>query len=569
MTPFTELALAVLTASVIGIILKALRQPLILAYILAGIVLGPIGFRVIQSEGVLVTLSTLGIAFLLFLIGLELDLKKLNTMRVSAIIVGVGQIIFTALIGFGLVRLFGIALLPSLYIALALTFSSTVVVVKLLSVKQDLDAWYARLTIAMLLVQDLVAIILLILLAGLGDPSASPLNLTLSLLWFLLKGCLLLASALLFAQTILRPLFLRFARSQELLLIGSIAWCFLGALLADIAGFSIAIGAFFAGLAIAQLPYHLEIASRVRVLRDFFLVLFFVALGAQLAPVTSINQLIPALLLSLFVLVGNPLIVLALMGVLGYRKRIGFFVGLAMAQISEFSLLLMALGKQVGHVRTEDVLLVTTVGIITIPLSSYFMLHSETLYRWFSPFLGLFERRKPKHDIRQLPEIPLTDHAVLFGYHRMGTIIARSLDRLRVPSLIVDFNPDAARMAVAEGRPCVYGDVSDPELLADLNLERARMIISTVPDYEETEMLIRTVRERARRVPIYVTALSTPDALALYETGADYVIFPHALSAFHFSALLRTSRLDRRPWTLERKQHIETLQQMITKELPY
>ncbi len=570
MSPFTQLAIAILSASALGLFARWLRQPLILAYILAGLLLGPMGLRVFTDRSLLETLSTLGIALLLFLIGMDLDVKRLRMISVPAFVIGAGQFFIGLLFTFVAVTAFGLPLIPALYTALALTFSSTIIIVKLLGEKQDLDSWYARLTIGINLIDDIIAIVALLFLAAFSSGSLAPIALTAGVTWFLFKGVLLFAAMLLSAQVILRPLFARFARTQELLFLGSIGWCLLGALLAELGGFSISIGAFFAGLALAQIPYHLDISSRLRPLRDFFLTLFFVALGAQIIIGQEILSLAtPIVALSLLILVGNPLITLVLMGILGFRKRISFFVAVTTGQVGEFAFMLMAMGQGLGHTSPKETLVVTAVALITIPLSTYCMLHTETLYRWFARPLQFFERKKMSIDLRHLPNATWENHVVLFGYHRMGTIIAQTLERLRIQTLIVDFNPDIIARLIAEKRASVYGDMSDRELLAELQPEHARMIISTVPDYDENRALIQTMREANRRLPVYVTALNTEDALALYADGADYVIFPHALSAFHFSTLLRNGARDRKLFTVERKKHIETLQGMTKKELPY
>ncbi|MBI4276381.1 cation:proton antiporter [Candidatus Uhrbacteria bacterium] len=568
MSPFFDIAIVLVVATFFGVIAHGLRQPLIVAYVVAGIVLGPLGANLLRDQSTIATLSTLGIALLLFLIGLDLDLRRLRTMTQSALIIGAGQIIITALMSFGIVRLLAFPPLAALYIALALTFSSTVVAVKLLSEKQDLDAWYARLTIGVLIVQDIIAVLALLLLAGVEQGGLNAWDIATTISWFIFKGVLLFGAFLFSAQTVMGPLLGRAARSSELLTVTSIAWCLLGAIVAALAGFSVAIGAFIAGVALAQLPYRTEIGGRMRALRDFFALLFFVALGAQLTVVPTMHITLLALGLSLFVLIGNPIIVLVITRFLGLKKRIGFFVGLAIAQISEFSLLLMAEGYRLGHVQSSDVLLATLVGLITFPLSSYFIIHAEKLYRWLTPLLKIFERETP-HDLRFLPTQKQRPPIVLFGYHRMGTIIAQTLDRARQKTLIVDCNPDVIRALITNKRPCVYGDMSDRELLDDIKLTDATTIVSTVPDFDESTALLGYLTAHAYTGRCIVTALNSADALNLYTIGADYVIFPHALSALHFSALLRDAKLEGRSLGLERTRHIRTLEGMMKKELPY
>lgn len=568
MSPFSQIAIALIAATAFGFIVRLLRQPLILAYLVAGIVLGPAVAKILDNASVITSLSTLGIALLLFLIGLDLDLRKLRALSTHALIIGLGQILVTVIIGFAIMLAFKASLLSAFYIATALTFSSTIIVVKLLSEKRDLDAWYARLTVGVLLVQDLIAILILIFLSALSHNTLTPLGLAQDVVWFFLKAGILIAAILLSTQTVLDPLLRNTARTPELLFLTSITWCLLGALLAEWVGLSVAIGAFAAGLSLAQLPYRLEISGRIRPLRDFFVTLFFIALGAQFVITPDLSLMSRGALLSLFVLLGNPLIVMIIMGILGYRKRIGLFVGLAVAQVSEFSLLLMAMGATLGHVSQTDVALVTMVAIITIPASSYFILYSERIYRTLAPFLRTFERAGAI-DPQYTPKVRDGAEVILFGYHRMGTIIAQSLDRMRTKTIIVDFNPDIIHALIAAKRWCVYGDISDHELMHDLPFEHAHSVISTIPDFDDNARLLEVLRQRRFSGTVTVTALTTDDALTLYARGADYVIFPHALSAMHYTALLKDGSLAPRTLGLERTRHIKTLEGMKKKELPY
>src|SRR3989339_616412 len=371
---FLDISAIVVVATLLGLLARWLKQPLILGYVLAGIILGPSLFGFISEPQVIGVLSSFGIAFLLFLVGLELDLSKLKVIGRPSLLLGFGQVLFTAVVGFGIIRFFGFDSLPAIYIAIALTFSSTIIVVKLLSERQALESLYGRLAIGMLLMQDFIAIFALIILSGFAGGQVPT---TAELAFILLKGAGLIMLALLSGRFILPHLFMKLARSSELLLLSSIAWCFGFALVAVVGGFSLEIGAFLAGLALARLPYHLEIVGRVRSLRDFFITIFFVLLGSQLLFANLTAMAWPFIILSLFVLVGNPLIVMVIMGLMGYTKRTGFLVGLTVAQISEFSLILMHLGYRLGHVNTSEVALVTLIGITTITLSSYLITYGD------------------------------------------------------------------------------------------------------------------------------------------------------------------------------------------------
>lgn len=551
---FLDISAIVVMATVLGLLARWLKQPLILGYVLAGVILGPAVLGFIAEPQVIEVLSTFGIAFLLFLVGLELDLNKLKVIGQPSLILGFGQVAFTAAIGFIIVRAFGLNVVPAAYVAVALTFSSTIIVVKLLSERQAIESLYGRLAIGMLLVQDFIAIFALILLSGFTGTSIPS---TAELTFILLKGAGLIMLALLSGRYLLPHLFLRLARSSELLLLSSIAWCFIFGLIAVIGGFSLEIGAFLAGLALARLPYHLEIVGRVKSLRDFFITIFFVVLGSQLIFSTAASLMVPFVVLSLFVLIGNPLIVMLLMKYMGYTKRTGFLVGLTVAQISEFSLILVNLGWRLGHVGTTEVALVTLVGITTITLSSYLITYGDTIYRWLAPYLNIFERKT----VREKQDLPneLSGHIVIFGCDRLGEKLVHSIMKLNWPLLVIDFDPETVLRLKKHNIPCIYGDMADPDLYDQAHLNNAKLIISTVPDLADNQLLMQDAKKRGVSAPIYVTADTWHDTQTLYKNGADYVVFPHYLSGEHMSELLQDLTQNPQAIATQREQHLADL----------
>ncbi|MBI2263209.1 cation:proton antiporter [Candidatus Berkelbacteria bacterium] len=358
---FLQIGVIVGVATVLGFLARLMRQPLILAYIAAGIVLGPFGLKLITNIASVQTLSSLGVAFLLFLVGLELDYRKIKEVTKPALIVGLGQVLLTGLAGYLILRVLNFAPTSSAYIALALTFSSTIIVVKLLSEKNELNSLSGRLTIGLLLVQDLIAIVALLILSGSLSPSILLKPDALLLATF--KTVIFLILIFLFNRLLLAKIFHQLARSAEILFLASLSWMFILAGLAFLFGFSVEIGAFIAGVSLASLPYNLEIINRVKSLRDFFLTLFFVVLGVGLV-FTGVFKVIPTIIyLSLFVIFGHALIVLILLGFLGFKKRISFLTALNSAQISEFSLILVALGLKLGHLNVLESSIVSFVAL--------------------------------------------------------------------------------------------------------------------------------------------------------------------------------------------------------------
>lgn len=516
-------------AAILATVMMLFRQSGILAYILTGIIIGPLGYLAFNSKETLEVMSTIGITLLLFLVGLEMNPSGLKQIGKQAVIVGVGQVIFTAVVGYFISIFLGFSMMASVFIALALTFSSTIIVVKLLSEKKDLESLYGRIIIGVLLVQDFIALLALIFLSGYGI-SGGRLNL-LDILTVFVKGGILFLLLIFIGKRILPRLVGFIAKSQELLFLASIAFAMgIASLFASsFVGLSLEIGGFLAGIALSYSSESYHIHSRIRPLRDFFIVMFFIILGSTLALKESFDILIPVVIFSVFVLIGNPLIVMVVMGLLGYKKRTSFMSGLALAQISEFSFVLMQLGKNIGQIDERSVTIVTLVGIVTITVSSYFILASNWFYKYLSPLLKIFERKITVERI--LPHKDMAGHIVLVGAHRLGGHLLSVLSKENTE--IVDFNPERVKKLEAEEYNVIYGDISDEEIQNEVNMLKAKLIISTVPDISDNLAILGRIKEErtAESPKIILTAMEEWEAKSLYEEGADYVILPHFIGA--------------------------------------
>lgn len=540
---FFELAMVLALATGFGMLARWLKQPTILGYIATGLVVGPLGFLRLDNPEALDMMAELGITFLLFLVGMEMRLQDLKRVGKAALLTGIGQILFTSVIGYALARLLGYGSLTALYVAVALTFSSTIIVVKLLSEKRELESLHGKIVVGFLLVQDFVALGFLILLTSLSGSDVTLATLpygTIGLAF--LKATALAAFSLVVGRWIMPPLLRSVGRSQEVLFLVSMAW---GMGLAAVAalpqvGLTIEIGAFLAGLALAGSIERHQISSRIKSLRDFFIVVFFIVLGSKMVLSAAATVSTSAVILSLFVLIGNPIIVLVIMGLLGFRSRTSFLASVTVAQISEFSLILMALGARLGHVGQEAVSLVTFVGIITIAASSYLIIYSETLYGWLKVPLKIFELRKRKATSGAEPV--RRDHVVLVGCHRMGHNILASLEDMHKEFTVVDFNPDVVARLAKRGIHAVYGDISDPEIAEHAGLERARLVISTVPGFEDSRAILEFVRKRNPKARVILTAENEYESLDLYEAGADYVLLPHFIGGLQLARILEGDR---------------------------
>lgn len=535
---FHQVGLLMLVAAAAGALVVWLRQPLITGYILAGVVLGPsvLGWITIQDQVDL--LAKMGIAILLFVVGLKLDLHLIRTVGPVALATGLGQVFFTSVIGYFLALPLGLSPVAALYVAVALTFSSTIIVVKLLSDKREIDALHGRIAVGFLIVQDIVVVLVMIGLSAFGAAGASG-KVGQTLLLLLLKGLGFIACIILLMRYVLPSLLHQLSRSLELLVLFSIAWAVLLAILGDTLGFSKEVGAFLAGISLASTRYREAIGARLVSLRDFLLLFFFIDLGAQLNLGQLGSQIRPGIVLSLFVLIGNPLIVMGIMGVMGYRKRTGFLAGLTVAQISEFSLILAALGVRLGHIENEVAGLVTLVGLITIGLSTYLILYSQSLYSFLAPWLNLFERKIPQREREEIPLEGSTEgNVILFGLGRYGNNIAQNLRRLGMHVIGVDIDSTAVTTWRKQGLTAHYGDAEAPEFPAALPLNQAHWVVSTIPQLDINLALLDSLLHYGFSGRKAFTAHTSRDAEILKESGADLILVPFADAAKEAAEML-------------------------------
>ena len=532
---FQEIAILLVAAGFFGIIAKLIKQPILIGYLFAGFFLAATGF--VGDNTYLQNLGKIGITLLLFLLGMEIKIHELFQFGKTTLVSSLVQIIVSSILAFFLSLMMGFDFIASLYIAFSLSFSSTIVVIKLLSEKKDLASFYGRLTVGILLIQDLVVILLLMFLSSAKSYDVGIINYAL----VGVKGVVLLFLVWFLSRRILPRLFERFiSSSQELLFVGSIAWALgIALFIAGPLGFTLEIGGFLAGLSLSNLPEHVEIASRTRPLRDFFLVIFFLYLGTQLAIGQTMLYVIPqALILSLFVLVGKPLIVMTTLGILGYKKRTSLLTGLSLAQISEFSLILVALGGSLGHIKREVVSMVVLSGAITMTFSTYMILYADKIYRLVGKYLSIFERKKAREEV--LVSTPkMIDHIVLVGCDRTGRNLVNYFIKKNVPFLVIDFNPKVFTALSAQKIPVIFGDVSDSDILQTANVASARMLISTSGNLADNLSLLEYVSQTNRDLITIFTAPLRLDALALYENGASYVIVPEIVAGEHIRHLLR------------------------------
>lgn len=546
---FAEVALLLAMAAAIGLFGILMRQPLIVSFIAVGLIAGPSVLDVVRSDAQIDLLSELGIAVLLFLVGIKLDVKLIRSLGQVALMTGLGQVLFTSIFGYFIGLAIGLGHVTSLYVAVALTFSSTIIIVKLLSDKREIDALHGQIALGFLIVQDLVVVIAMIVLSAIGIGSAAETgdgHGGRSVLTVLLSGVAFVALVVVFVRYVADPLTERLARAPELLVIFAIAMAAMFAAIGDLVGLGKEVGGLLAGIALASTPYRETIAARLAPLRDFLLLFFFIALGATLDLSLLGTHVVGAVVFSLFVLIGNPLIVLAIMGALGYRKRTGFLAGLTVAQISEFSLIFVAMGVSLGHVQEDALGLVTMVGLVTIAASTYMITYSHQLYAAFEPFLGAFERRgTPREPDETGSHGGEPYDAIIFGLGRFGTAIGLRLRNRGLRVLGIDFNPLAVRRWRDLGLETEFGDITDPELMTELPLARTKWVVSTVPihptglSHEDTRStLLQLLRTSGFRGQVAVASHNSRDTERLIGLGADIVLEPFQDAADRAVALL-------------------------------
>jgi len=527
---FSDTAIVLAIAAVVAFLAVRAKQPLIVAFIAVGILVGPSVLGLVDGSEPTALLAEIGIAVLLFLVGLKLDVQLVKNTGKVALYTGLGQVFFTSVVGFGLSLLLGMSVTVAMYVAVALTFSSTIIIVKLLSDKRELDKLHGRIALGFLIVQDIVVVLAMLVLSSLGAESDSSLGVEIGKL--ILTGSGLVVGLWVLMKWVLPKVMVLVAASQELLIVSAIAWAVAIAALSDWVNFSVEVGAFLAGFALASTPYRESIASSLSGLRDFLLLFFFIELGSQIDFSLIGSQVPAALVLSVFVLVGNPLIVLVIMGLMRYSRRVSFMAGLAVAQISEFSLILIALARDLGHVENESVGLVTLVGLITIGTSTYMIIYSDWIFSRISPLLGIFERKESL--IVDTSENRDAFDVIVFGYGRFGRHLVEHLARADHKVLVIDWDPYGAISfdddKVAQNVTLWFGDADDPEFPGTLPLEGVKWIVSTIARSDVSMTLARSLRRWGATGTIAVTALSISDcerlSVGIAEGCIDLVLQP-------------------------------------------
>lgn len=533
---FIQLAVILCLSSSLGYLVYRLKLPLLIAYLLAGLFLSAILSFDITNSLILSFLPNIGIAFVLFLVGMELDLREIRSFGKQILIAGVLQVIITSVFGTFIAQTFGFGLTESIYLGIGLSFSSTIVVVKLLLDKKDLTSLHGKLSLGILLLEDLLAVLILLAMT-------SSISQSLPLAMFVVKVFGLFSLALLLSHFILPQIFRAVSDSGELLFLTALAWCFAFITLAEVMGFSILIGAFLAGVALASSPYHFQIQGKVKPLRDFFTTLFFVYLGTRVN-FSDISTTYPLIIFfALYAMLIKPVIFLLIFGIFGFRRHTMFHTSVNLSQISEFSLIILLVGLELGVISQSALTVIALSTILSIVGSSMMIFKSQSIYKIVSSKISFFERRR--HVIEENTKAEIKEHVVLLGAHQVGERIIMFLKKEKIPFLVLDFNPHQVEVLLKMEMPVIFGDMSDPEVLDILNLSKARLVVSTVPDLNDNKLLIEDLNNLNVDAPVIVRAENIKEAKSLYKFGADFVYIPDIVSGEYLVEIFKDHLNDR------------------------
>jgi len=545
-----SVGIAISVAAILAFIGHRLRQPLLLAYLLAGVLIGPqIGLGLVNDQASIETLSEIGLVLLLFIIGLELDLKKLLAAGKPVLVTGVLQFPLCVALGLAFFIPFGFRMsggdFSLLYIAVCLALSSTMIVVKLLYDKFELDTLPGRITLGVLIFQDVWAIVVLGVQPNLRNPELGKVLLSLG------NGVLLVGATLLISKTVLPRLFRSVAKLPELVLIGSLAWCFIVCAAASGVGLSREMGALIAGISISTFPYNLDVIAKVVSIRDFFVTLFFVALGMEI-PMPTVEVVALALVASLFLVASRFVVVFPVLRALRQGHRTSLLPAINLAQMSEFSMVIAAIGLASGHIDARTASLLIFVFAFTSVASTYLIGYShplqETLARWLRR-MALKDLDEGQPASAAGPGFAGKD-VVLLGFFTEASALVHEYEMGETPQakamlarlLVIDFNPEVHAELTRRGIACKYGDVANMDTLHHAGVHEAKLVVSTIPDaiLKGTDNL-RLLKQGRRLWPeakIVVTANRAASALMLYEAGADFVFVPRLHSAAQMASIL-------------------------------
>jgi Kef-type K+ transport system membrane component KefB/voltage-gated potassium channel Kch len=551
-TVFYGLSLIIVIGAAVALIMRLINQPLIIGHILTGIIVGPAVLHVTKSPDTLALFSDLGIALLLFIIGLGLNPRVIKEVGRTATIVGGSQVFVITILGFLAAKFFGLGTNASLFLGFSLAISSTIIILKLISDKKEQGRLYGKIAVSVSLVQDIIAIAVVVFASASNSQSVALGSLLALLFKALVVGWLIYAISF----RVLPKFHHRIAESQEFLFLFAIAWGLGSAALFGKIGLSTEIGALLAGICLAPLPSAPEIGARLRPLRDFFLIVFFIALGSRLS-FSSISSHLGLIVVGVLIAaIIKPLVAMSVLGFLGYTKRTSFKAAISLAQVSEFSIVLIIIALNKGLISSGVVSAIVLITLLSIAASTYMILFSDHLFGIFENHLGMFERRHAQHELKPEARYEL----VLFGYQRGGHEFISLFKKLKKKYVVIDYDPEVIDVIEERKLNYLYGDATDVELLEEAGVEHAKLIVSTIPDHQTNMILLNYLKGKNPSAIVIIHADDPYEAAKLYEAGASYVILPHYIGSEKISEFIAKSGLSKSSFRKQRVRHLDYLE---------
>ncbi len=549
---FPGLSLVIVIAALVALVMRLIKQPLLIGYILTGILVGPSVLHLAKSPSTLTLFSDIGIALLLFIIGLGLNPRIIKEVGRTAVMVGVSQVAFITLLGWIVGRTFGMSGNGAIFLGASLAISSTIIILKLLSDKKEQGRLYGKIAVSVSLVQDIIAIALVVVTSA-GHNQSLALG---SLVGLTFKALVIGGLIYWVSDRFLPRWHNLIAGSQEFLFLFAIAWGLGSAALFSKIGLSSEIGALLAGICLASLPSAQEISARLRPLRDFFLIVFFISLGSNLS-FSSLHSMVGLLIAGVAVaVIIKPLVAMIVMGILGYTKRTSFKAAISLAQVSEFSIVLIILGQSKGLISSQVVSVIVFITLISIAASTYMITFSDKLFKLFDKQLDMFERKKASREPLPEPDYEL----VLFGYQRGGHEFINLFRKLKKKYVVIDYDPEVIDILERRKLNYLYGDATDAELLEEAGVNKAKLVVSTIPDFDVNIFLLKHLGQANPGAIIILHADDPTEAAKLYEAGATYVILPHYIGSEKVSEFIAKSGLSKSAFTKARAKHLDYLE---------
>jgi Kef-type K+ transport system membrane component KefB/voltage-gated potassium channel Kch len=550
---FSGLSIIIAIAAAISLFMRFIGQPLLIGHIITGIIVGPVALNIIHNPTSLSIFGDIGIALLLFIIGLGMNPTVIKEVGKASVITALSELALVSVIGWLLLQALGLSSREAVFIGFGLGVNSTIVALKLLGDKKELGRLYGKITIGTSLVEDVVAAIALLLVASAKDGhwlSPGPLvSLT-------FKAILVGTAMYIISKEILPRLQKQIAGDQELLFLTAIAIGLGSAALFAKIGLSMEVGALAAGVLLASRPYAQEVAARLRPLRDFFVIVFFIALGTELTFNNFDSIFWPFIVGTLIAVLVKPLIIMTSLGSLGYTKRTSFMTATTLSQVSEFSIIFVILGFQKNLISHEIVSLLTFIALASIAISTYLVTFSEKIFAMVEEHLDMFERKKAEGEV--LPSE--RNDLVLFGYQRGGHEFVNLFKKMKKRYVVIDYDPEVIDIIEQRKINYLYGDATDVELLEEAGVQTAKLIVSTIPDFQVNIFLLKFLKASIRAAIVIMHTDDPYEAAKLYEAGASYVILPHYIGSEKVSEFIAKSGMAKAAFRKQRLRHLDYLE---------